>query len=395
VQLPDGATLRANGRYELVVRDRLAANVVDELDRLDDTLDVYGALVPRDESALEIRSVSADTALLFLTLATPGPLPRYVRAQLGADADSAVLRLVIDGVLEVLQQGHFVTGSSAAAFLGTPAPATDSNRVRSLSVAALQYGQELVGLSESELAIRLYCYGRQPISPKLTRKLGDVDAVARHLGLAKGGPLSLRLEDRWRQHPVAPDAHRHWWQWVDRMTSPQVAVPGNRGYKLYLSPAVEGVGDAMDALVGIVGRARGVTGFKIGAGVAGLCRPDKIVVYFAHLDELQSFAERLRAQLAGSPAHGVAFTAPVTPDGLLSWGADPALAVDGRVPASSWRMWVTSRLAEHLVSARVSAAGSMAPWQFALERLRLAGIDTETWIPAGGVGLAADRLDDA
>ena len=42
-------------------------------------------------------------------------------------------------------------------------------------------------------------------------------------------------------------------------------------------------------------------------------------------------------------------------------------------------------LAEYLESARSDTENALQPWQFALERLRLAGIDTDTWVPAGGM----------
>ena len=70
-------------------------------------------------------------------------------------------------------------------------------------------------------------------------------------------------------------------------------------------------------------------------------------------------------------------------DGLLSWGADPPApsAVESEA-LTSWRMWVTERLAEYLVVAREGGSGALEPWQFALERLRLSGIDTDTGAPA-------------
>jgi hypothetical protein len=104
------------------------------------------------------------------------------------------------------------------------------------------------------------------------------------------------------------------------------------------------------------------------------------------MDDLQQGAARLRERLAGCPVHGVPFTGPVTADGLLSWGADPPAPSGATNDApTSWRMWVTERLAEYLVVARERSAGPLEPWQFALERLRLSGIDTDTWAPVDGM----------
>jgi hypothetical protein len=151
-----------------------------------------------------------------------------------------------------------------------------------------------------------------------------------------------------------------------------------------VSPAIDALAPVMEAVAGGLGSAPGVRAFKVGADVAGLCRPDKVVVYFDRLDDLHDAAGRLRERLDGCPAQGVPFTAAVTLDGLLSWGADPPVP-GHRAAATSWRLWVSERLGDYLCDARTSRPGELEPAQFALERLRLAGIDTETWVPSSGM----------
>ena len=48
-------------------------------------------------------------------------------------------------------------------------------------------------------------------------------------------------------------------------------------------------------------------------------------------------------------------------------------------------MWVTERLAEYLVVGRDAGGSEFEPWEFALERLRFGGIDTDTWVPSSGM----------
>jgi hypothetical protein len=140
---------------------------------------------------------------------------------------------------------------------------------------------------------------------------------------------------------------------------------------------------AVAAVAGSLADAPGVNGFKIARSLPGLCRPDKLVVYFDRLDDLRLGAARLTAEMDGVAAQGVPFSAAVTLDGLLSWGADPPL---GLAAPMSWRTWVAERLAEYLVMARGRDGGAgMEPWQIALHRLRLAGIDTDTWVPRSGM----------
>jgi hypothetical protein len=88
--------------------------------------------------------------------------------------------------------------------------------------------------------------------------------------------------------------------------------------------------------------------------------------------------------LAGCPAQGVPFTAQMTEDGLISRGIDPPPdnALPGWMERESWRLWVTNRLATAILAATPERGGGMEPWQFALRRMRLEGVDTATWTPS-------------
>jgi hypothetical protein len=82
----------------------------------------------------------------------------------------------------------------------------------------------------------------------------------------------------------------------------------------------------------------------------------------------------------------VPFTAALDDDGLLSWGVDPPAAQHllNWQPRESWRLWLTNRLANALLTARGTPAPTAKPrepWEYALERLRLDGVDTDTWAP--------------
>jgi hypothetical protein len=377
---------RANPHYELVLLDRVAPAERAALGELESWSDTYGLLRPRPESGLGLRPASMEVALLFLTLEQPQPLPAYVRAQLGDDLDRSIGRLVLDGVLEIEHEGAYVCGAKSGELVLSSRSEGGRGRIGQLSVAALRYAQELADLPAPLLALRLYLYGRQPVSPELHRRLPDDSAVASYLGIAPGGTARAALDAGWRAVPSMADGRRYWRTWRRRSVGHAADGASVTPYKLYVSPAIEALEAALDAVADSLARAPGVSAFKVGADLAGICRPDKLVVYFDRLDDLQRGAAQLGDRLEGCPAHGVPFTAPVTADGLLSWGADPPApsAADGEA-LTSWRMWVTERLAEYLVVAREGSAGALEPWQFALERLRLSGIDTDTWAPANGM----------
>jgi hypothetical protein len=378
------ATFRANPRYELVLLDRLAPTDREQLAAADTDSDLYGVLRPRSGSRLETRSASSETALLFLTLSAPGPLPEYVVARLGGDVERTIGRLVLDGVLEIEREGEYVCGAEAGELVATARSDGGRGRIGELSVAALRYGQELAGLHESLLALRLYFYGRRPVSAALRHGLGDEAAVAAYLGLGPGGSAHEDLMAFWRQVPPIRESN-YWRHWQPRTAPRAGTATAGASYKLYVSPTMEALEKALATVASSLATARGVSAFKVGLDAHGICRPDKLVVYFDRLDDLQAGAALLRERLDGCPAHGVPFTAAVTHDGLLSWGADPPPRSSANGGGTSWRMWVTERLAEYLKVGRDAGSTELEPWQFALERLRLSGIDTDSWIPASGM----------
>jgi hypothetical protein len=368
-------TFRANPQYELVLLDRLSRAEREAVDASDD---LYGVLRPRASLELSARSASSDVALLFLTLQQVGPLPSYVKERLGDELDQSIGRLVLDGVLELERDGRWISGAEAGDLVVPHRAAGGRGQIGAQSVAALRYAQQLIALPPALLALRLYLFGRRPISPRLRGQLPDESAVADHLGLSPGGAARAAVDEGWQGVPP-PGGRVYWRTW--RRRDGRGHLPDS--YKLYVSPAIDALPDALVAVAESLAGARGVSAFKVGTDLPGICRPDKLVVYVDRLDDLQQAAQRLRERLDGAPAHGVPFTAPVTADGLLSWGADPPPPTSE--PATSWRMWVSERLAEYLVAARGAQSGGLEPWQFALDRLRLSGVDTDTWAPANGM----------
>ena len=377
---------RANPRYELVLLDRLApAERELVVDAAEYAGDLYGVLRPRSGAGLELRAVSSETALLFLTLSEPGPLPEYAAARLGDEKSRTIGRLVFDGVLEIEHEGRYVSGAQAGELLALTRSDAGRGRIGELSIGALRYGQELGRLEEPLLALRLYCYGRRPITPNLARRLADEAAMAGFLGVGPDGAARQALERAWREVPAEPGERSYWRHWRRRRTESGRTESAGASYKLYVSPATDALQSAVATVASSLGAARGTTAFKVGSDVHGICRPDKLIVYFDRLDDLQEGAATLRDLLDGCPAHGVPFTAAVTHDGLLSWGVDPPAPASANGRGTSWRMWVTERLAEYLAVGRNGDHSQLEPWQFALERLRLSGVDTDSWVPASGM----------
>ena len=246
---------------------------------------------------------------------------------------------------------------------------------------------EWTGEANQQLRAQFALRNNRPVVTELQRRLDNGPAMAAYLGLDPGGSAGELLDASWYEHTPQDNGQRSNWRvWRPRRVMPREPDPAGPSCKLYVSPAVHELKKAIGAVASSLATARGLRAFKVGADVRGICRPDKLIIYFDRLEDLKTGADILLEQLAGCPAHGVPFTAEISPDGLLSWGADPSpRSFADRVDGMSWRMWVTQRLAEYLTAAGQAERGTLEPWQFALERLRLSGIDTDTWVPASGM----------
>lgn len=369
--------LRANPAYELVLFDRLAAGERRALAALAREPGFYGVLRPREPAGPAVRSVDRDTALLFLTLREPGGLPLYALAALADAASRTVARLVADGVLEVRCGDGFVSGAAALELFRSGSGDEAAGRLESLSLAALRAAQRLPLDDPERLTWCLYAFNRRPLTPRWQRLLPDGSAVELHLGIAPGGANRARLGRSWIRL-----AAEGWLSWKARGRAAAGPSRPAATYKLYISPAAESLADSFAAILEALAAAR-ARQFKVGSNAQGLLRPDKIVAYFNGFEPLAEAASEVRRRFNGIPAQGVPFTSGIGSDGLLSWGVDPPAAEWVTSGASSWRLWLARRLAQAILAARSSPAAGVEPWSFALERLRLEGVDTATWTPTG------------
>nr|ACI04488.1 hypothetical protein [uncultured bacterium RM57] len=384
------ANFCANRDYRLVLFDRLPPDQQEVLRDLTKDPEFYGVLLPPEGSSRKAKSVCQSTALLLFTLMEPGPLPAYVPSTLGATANQAIAELVLDEVLMIEHEGRFVCGSAAYELLYSE-PRSESSTCAAaadLTRAALEYAQSLDLDDSNLLSARLYAYNRVPLSPRWKRLLPNREAVARWLGIESGGALRPLLEERWDRVRVTAQSEG-WFQW----TSPEKRASseaGETGYKLYVSPMPDHTPDAFKAVVECLADSDAYH-FKVGDDAYGLLRPDKIVIYFRSFAALEETGRRIAARLVDCPAQGVPFAAALDGSDLLSWGVDPprqsgVLAWQER---ESWRLWITNRVAVAMVAAKQSQNARLAPWRFALERLRLDAIDTDTWTPMAGFGRSA------
>lgn len=361
------ARLRASTRYGWTPYAELDDAERAVLAGLHEGTGLAGLLTPVT-AGLSIKGLDAESARLWATLREPALLSEPSFEHL--DDGVAIARLLLDGVLEVEHEGRFVSGADAfPAVFEEPVPSGTGALAR-LSLDALEYGASLALDDPIALSWRLYRYNTLPESPEWRRRLPDRRAVAAFLGL-DGFDYRSR-------------AHKGWLSWDLRRNAH--ARNGGSLWKLYVSPSVESLPDALERIVGLVPDLPGAVSLKVGATLPGLLRPDKCVLYFRTRDRLDAAAARLAAELSGMPAHGVPFTAEVAGT-LLSWGVDPP---DDRpilqwLGVESWRLWITNQLAAAILTARTAELNTVTPAGFALGRISLEGIDPVTWTPRDDV----------
>lgn len=369
--------LRSNPEYELVLLDRLSEAEQQALAGLKGDPDCYGILRPRSPGKLSLKAASRDAALLFFTLQTPGHLPSYVKQSLGEECDRTISQMVLDSILEIEIGGAMLSGPAAYVHICSKEPTLDrENFLAALSRRALQYAETLDINDASALSMKLYNYNRLPASPRWRQLLPDQEAAERYLEIEK---TRSGLSNWTRVEQNAGKSQ--WLAWQSPRVNGISAASGST-YKLYVSPACSALGEAFHAVAAIAG-ASAAHHFKVGNDVYGLLRPDKMVLYFQRFTDLQETSERLMQKLANCPVHGVPFTAELAGNGLLSWGIDPP--AERTVPwleRESWRLRVINHLATAMLLARNSGNSELPPWRFAMERLRLEGIETETWTPS-------------
>ncbi|HVG07951.1 MAG TPA: hypothetical protein VNM67_09610 [Thermoanaerobaculia bacterium] len=375
-----GRGFRANPSFELVLFDRLEPRERETLADLRKDPDFYGILRPREASTtLGIKSVDRETALLFLTLREPGALPSYMRTMLGDGVLRVVARLVADAILEVEEtpgEPRFISGAPALALFGERRSGQNGagGRLAEISLAALRYAQDLAEDDPLALSFRLYGYNRRPLTPVWKRLLPKGDQVLAWLGVGPGGPRRSLLDRSWERTGGSAE----WWlSWRSRQDGDLSGGSGGGAtWKLYISPVPEALPESFGDIIEALTAAKAAQ-FKVGADALGILRADKIVSYFPSFERLAAAAEALEARLSGIPAQGVPFTSEIGGGGLLSWGVDPPREETSFGGGESWRLWLTHRLSRALLSAR----SEPEPWRFALERVRLEGVDTDTWTP--------------
>jgi hypothetical protein len=343
------ACFQNNPEYELLPIASAASEFSESQDK-----SKFSAVI-RSQSSGVGKKVCSETANLLLSIQERGTILETLLDTEGLD--TVLARFVLDNILQILWNGAFVGGPSAwpALFEG------EFPEQESLSTAALCYAQALRLKDELQLSRRLYTYNCAPVTHFWRKRFPDHDAVIQFLS----------TDSTEEQPELFLSKNGGWLTWQARNWQSPEDQPR---YKLYLSPQIVALQECWQRAFPIF-KESNVVGLKIGADAHGLLRPDKIVAHFESQEALMITANQLREELAGFPCQGVPFAAKLDKSGLLSWGVD--------LPSTnheSWRSWITHRLAASIIAASEIDL-PVEPWQYAMERLRLEGVNTMDWTP--------------
>jgi len=320
----------------------------------------------RDKKLFE---VDKSTALLLMTLQTPGILPDYLNSQFDMATRQGLLRLIFIGVLEVEIDGQFISGAEAATVLNEQLDELTLSPCKSISHEALQRADQLGLKYVDQLFNYLYQYNVIPATPEMRLLYQDDKQFLQLHKISKLWHYSDNMEG-WHYFSLNPG--------LGQSKAKKTIHTSHYVAKLYISPMPEDLPATLQVTAQILSNFSGVS-FKVGKGCEGILRPDKLVVYFDSLEILMDAATQLQQGLSNIRVHGVPFTSQFSQDGLISWGMDPKQIKTER---QSWRQWIIEKLVEFMSTDQHSDIGP-SRWKLALAQLELDGINPTTFRPGG------------
>ncbi len=260
-------------------------------------------------------------------------------------------------------------------------PEEEINRVRRLSLRAIELAYHSSENNPQRLAATLYFYNRIPVSKKWKERIPNEIKLLQFLGVEKDGswPNNKYIH---MDNKRTTESNPYWKYWkISKYDLPMKLKGG--GFKLYISPQCEDLPVIISQLAKYV-EDSGAHALKIGSTIQGLLRPDKLMVYFNNLDDAVRFGHLLLSKIFVNYAHGVPFTYPIGDNGLFSIGFDPPDTAEWRYEreGQSWRLWVTQHVADVIL--RVRKSRSKKPTDLILKELTIRKIDPVSWKPLDG-----------
>lgn len=277
-----------------------------------------------------------------------------------------LMSMILDGALALdCGEGPRCGAGAAEALMPGWPPPKPRHRLAGRSLLAVKLAAQIPFSSPAQASRWLYGFGQIPARPQDARSSGQGHALIWSTDRAKLQRLYFAA------------ANKTWESWSRRGRT--VRTPPLD--KLYVSPADDTLDEVLHQTA-ILLCDDPVAAFKIVVDRRSAKRPDKLIVYFDDSEQRDRWAGLLAGRIAGCAGQGVPFTDQVGDLIALSVATDPPPAEPPGTLAS-WRSWCADRLAWSLIQARTAGCAAFAPWEIALFRLSLEGVDCATWALAG------------
>ena len=370
---------RRGSLYQLVEWNQAGQYVKELLSGMHKDTELYGVFVPLNNmTGLTIKAASKEVAMLFFHLQHSSKIPHYYIASAEEDKNEAIAKLVMDGIIEIKWNDRFVTGTASLTALFDNAVVDDSSipgclsalSVQAIHAAWLQHQQDL-----KSLASKLYSFNSIPWDADRRSFFTAKHSIKEFLFSLCGTAVEKQLNKEWTF--VTGAEKRGWLSWI---RPPENDDDFLQTHKLYISAFIDDMPLVISKAIPVINASAAIS-FKTGSNIAGLLRPDKMVVYFINEASLLQTAALLEKELDGCRAQGVPFSKQLDKNGLLSYGIDPPESeVLDAIEEGSWRTTIADKLALAILQTKNDGLNWHQSFDFIKAYLLLNGIDPKNWI---------------
>lgn len=264
--------------------------------------------------------------------------------------------MILDGVLEQYIDGRWLTGPYALHIVKRVLPESGALDILSrLSRAAIRSGFSCPAWKMGPLLRHISLFEQRTLAGKPAEANEIVSSIE------KTTREKFSLEKEWEVRLAGG-----YWTYRKRKAA------GRKSFDLYISPHPSALMATVAPIMEII-ISTGPTVIKIGAGMLGMERPDKIIARYDQFKSLEKAASAISDICRGYPAHGASFTAAMESRGIVSWS--PAVSP---LPGG-WRQWIAGNIASSILIARVMHAEESE--DYCIARLEAAGVNTLEWLP--------------
>jgi hypothetical protein len=375
---------RISGCYALKEWHQAAPDVKRTLSGLAEESEIYGIFEPTDlHSTLSIKVAYLEVALIYLHLLGNDQLPHYLALAPGEKTHTTITQLVLDHILEIEYDQSFVGGRAALKWIYRDHSYNfpdQGNHIAKISLQSIHYAYCINITDIKILAAKIYTAHTYPMDSRKRLAFLAAQSIIQFLVPAADKELDYLLTENWLAGNNG--ANPAWLIWHSKKNKRSYLTSNDKPQlKLYISPRHEDFPAVFKKSLTILS-ATSAFSFKTGATIAGLLRPDKMVVYFENEPDLHFAASLLKPVLREFDAQGVPFSCQLDEKGLLSWGMDPPGKSSNNYPdGSSWRYRISYQLAVAIIEAKIEGLTLSECLPFLKYKLENIGVDMKSWSP--------------